>query len=350
MNPTSPWKNLLPLLAGYAFFIFVGSLLFKVSGGYSASYTYTTFLPIVMLSGAWAVLGPGSYAIRTLYSIIAVLSVFSAGIVGFCLVLMTDGSLLDGPVPVYQFFLGVVGFGIPLICAAQLPYWLGRMIFGWQLIDESVPTEAKKIDIKELLTITAVIAASLVAATQTTSMTLRQANDVVEIGEHKSDWVVDPDTGEGNWQDVVVSEDNIDHYRKERSIRIAKQQQFGLAFMIGYAVFVAVAALLNIPCFCLGMMLKDAATGFWFAALYWLALFFLFFVFISIASGGAAEVISSALLYGIIPALFFAGAAAIPMLVIRSNGAKLVGRSYFRKQSENADLAEPKKVIDPFSD
>ena len=42
-------------------------------------YSYAVFYPVLMLSGAWAVLGPGSYAVRTICSIAVVLTIFLAG-------------------------------------------------------------------------------------------------------------------------------------------------------------------------------------------------------------------------------------------------------------------------------
>ena len=92
----------------------------------------------------------------------------------------------------------IICFGIPLIYAAQFPYWLMRWIFGWQLIDGSKPSKQKKIGLKDMLTMMAALAVSAVAATQGTSMFNPTINDSVEIGDTKCEAITDPATGGNN--------------------------------------------------------------------------------------------------------------------------------------------------------
>lgn len=353
MNKVSPWLTLLPLLLGYAAFVFVAVSLTKITDGHAVPYIFSIFYPILMLSGAWAVLGPGSYAVRTTCSIAAVFTIVLAGILGFWITLPDDLALAlaDSPLSLAEIFLALSCIGIPLICATQLPYWLGRLIFGWQLIDEAKPPKQKKIDLKDMLTITAILAVCLVAPTKATSMLYGSFFvDSVKVGDREHDFVTDPATGESTWEEIVVSEENIDRFKREHAAEASQAQYFGLMFVAGYMVLIALFALVNIPCFYLGMSNENAAIGFCLAALYWLSLItILFIVSITITQPRINE-FSFVILYTIFPSLLFAGAAATPMFVARANGGKLVSRSFFRKPAEKSESLAPQKVADPFGD
>ena len=350
MNKVSPWLNLLPLLLAYAVFVFVVSSLTKRTDGNAILYSYAVFYPILMLSGAWAVLGPGSYAVRTVCSIVAVLTIFLAGVFGFWMILPDEFLLyrvsflpsrrllhfFENPTGI---FLLICCLGIPLICAAQLPYWFGRLIFGWQLIDESKPPKQNKINLKDILTIMAVLAVCLVAQAQAHQVIA----DAVEIGDIEFGVQTDPTTGETTWEDIIVSENNIEQFRQEQLVWSTESQNFRLKF-------VALSALVNIPCFYKGMSSKNAAMGFCLAVLYWLSLIiFMYVTVITILQPPRSEP-TYEFLNSIFLCLLFVGAATTPMLAVRANGGKLVSREFFRKPSKDSQSPAPKKVVDPFDD
>ena len=322
MNKISPWVSLLPLLLVYAEFVFVVSSLTVLTDSNAILYSYAVFYPVLMLSGAWAVLGPGSYAVRTICSIAVVLTIFLAGPLG---IWMTSPEALSPavirltvrPSPL------ICCYGIPLICTAQLPYWLGRLIFGWQLIDEAKQPKQKKINLKEMLTITTMLAVCVAALTQANLMLYDRITDRVEIG-------------------------NIELVDVERARADAALTSYQFLFT-GYMAFIALSTLVNIPCFYSGMNNENPIKAFYFAASYWLTLaLILFFAILTIPdlSGG----IFFALSHGIFLSLLFAGAAAIPMFVVRTNGGKLVGRDFFLNLSKDSQSPAPKRVVDPFDD
>ena len=349
MNIVSPWVSLLPLLFAYAFFVLVVSSLITLTDGVALLYSYAVFYPLLMLSGAWAVLGPGAYIVRTICSITAVLTVFVVGVLGCWGTTPSDQILHIAPQSPAETLFAIICFGIPLIYAAQFPYWLMRWIFGWQLIDGSKPSKQKKIGLKDMLTMMAALAVSAVAATQGTSMFNPTINDSVEIGDTKCEAITDPATGETTWDDIIVTEENIDQFRQELAAEAAELQNAGLMFVAGYVVFIVVSTLLNIPCFYSGMNNKNPIKAFYFAASYWLTLaLILFFAILTIPDLGRE--IPLRLLHGIFLALLFAGAAATPMLVVRRNGGKLVSREFFRTLSKDSQSPAPKKVVDPFDD
>ena len=341
MNKFSPWLSLLPLLLVYAVLVFVVSSLTELTDGTAILYSYAVFYPILMLSGAWAVLGPGSYAVRTICSIAVVLTIFLAGALGICITFPDELSLTDLQL--------ICWLGIPLICTAQLPYWLGRLIFGWQLIDSSKPPKQKKINLKEMLTITAVLAVCVAALTQTNLMSDPINVDRVEIGDTELVAVGVTQSGEIIREEVIVSEGNIDRFRQRQAANAAEAAEDRLLFG-GFIVFIALSTLVNILCFYLGMNNKNPVKGFCFAALYWLApIFILFFASITIWPPPRAES-DFVFLNGIFLSLLFIGAAATPMLVVRRNGGMMVSREFFLQQSKNYESPASKKVVNPFDD
>jgi len=249
MNKVSPWLTLLPLLFGYAILVFVAMSLSQLIDGYAGLYIYAVFYPVLMLSGAWAVLGTGSYAVRTICSIAAVLTIVLAGALGLAIIFPRKFVTHDLPLSSVEIFVIIACIGIPLICATQIPYWLGRLIFGWQLIDEAKPPEQKKLDIKDMLTVTAVLAVCLVAPTRATSMVYQAFHNPIEIGDHEFGHVTDPTTGETTWKTTTVSAENIDQFRREHATEAAQAQQFGLIAVSGYMLLVALSSLINVPCF-----------------------------------------------------------------------------------------------------
>ena len=341
MNKFSPWLSLLPLLLVYAVLVSVVSSLIELTDGTAIPYSYAVFYPILMLSGAWAVLGPGSYAVRTICSIAVVLTIFLADTLGICITFPDELSLTDLQL--------ICCLGIPLICTAQLPYWLGRLIFGWQLIDSSKPPKQKKINLKEMLTITAVLAVCVAALTQTNLMSDPINVDRVEIGNIELVAVGVTQSGEIIREEVIVSEGNIDRFRQRQAANAAEAAEDRLLFG-GFIVFIALSTLVNIPCFYLGMNNKNPVKGFCFAALYWLApIFILFFATITIWPPPLAES-DFVFLNGIFLSLLFIVAAATPMLVIRTYGGMLVSREFFRKQPKDSESLVTKRVVDPFDD
>jgi len=336
MNKFSPWLSLLPLLLVYAVLVSVVSSLIELTDGTAILYSYAVFYPVLMLSGAWAVLGPGSYAVRTICSIAVVLTIFLAGPLGIWMT--SPGALSPAvirltvrPSPL------ICCLGIPLICTAQLPYWLGRLIFGWQLIDSSKPPKQKKINLKEMLTITAVLAVCVAALTQTNLMSDPINVDRVEIGDTELVAVGVTQSGEIIREEVIVSEGNIDRFRQRQAANAAEAAEDRLLFG-GFIVFIALSTLVNIPCFYLGMNNKNPVKGFCFAALYWLApIFILFFATITIWPPPHAES-DFVFLNGIFLSLLFIVAAATPMLVVRL------------QQSKNYESPASKKVVNPFDD
>ena len=349
MNIVSPWVSLLPLLFAYAFFVLVVSSLITLTDGVALLYSYAVFYPLLMLSGAWAVLGPGAYIVRTICSITAVLTVFVVGVLGCWGTTPSDQILHIAPQSPAETLFAIICFGIPLIYAAQFPYWLMRWIFGWQLIDGSKPPKQKKIGLKDMLTIMASLAVSAVAVTQGTSMLNPTINDSVEIGETRYEPITDSATGEIFWDHIIVTEENIDQFRQELAAEAAELKNDGLTFVAGYVMFIVVSTLVNIPCFYSGMNNENPIKAFYFAASYWMTLaLILFFAILTIPdlSGG----IFFALSHGIFLSLLFAGAAAIPMFVVRTNGGKLVGRDFFLNLSKDSQSPAPKRVVDPFDD
>ena len=341
MNKFSPWLSLLPLLLVYAVLVFVVSSLTELTDGTAILYSYAVFYPILMLSGAWAVLGPGSYAVRTICSIAVVLTIFLAGALGICITFPDELSLTDLQL--------ICWLGIPLICTAQLPYWLGRLIFGWQLIDSSKPPKQKKINLKEMLTITAVLAVCVAALTQTNLMSDPINVDRVEIGDTELVAVGVTQSGEIIREEVIVSEGNIDRFRQRQAANAAEAAEDRLLFG-GFIVFIALSTLVNIPCFYSGMNNENPIKAFYFAASYWLTLALILFFAILTIPDLSGRIFFPLSQHGIFLSLLFAVAAATPMLVVRTYGGMLVSREFFRKQPKDSESLVTKRVVDPFDD
>ena len=157
------------------------------------------------------------------------------------------------------------------------------------------------------------------------------------------------ESGDVIWEEVVVSEGNIDRFRQQRAAIAAEAAEDQLLFG-GFIIFIALSKLVNIPCFYLGMNNKNPVKGFCFAALYWLApIFILFFATITLWPPPRAES-AFVFLNGIFLSLLFVGAATTPMLVARTSGGKLVSREFFRKQPRDSESLVTKRVVDPFDD
>jgi hypothetical protein len=351
MIQKSPWKSLVYVVSAYAAVVFVTSLLIEPTFGVAFIFAYAVFYPIVMLSGAWAVLGPGSYVARTLTSVGAVLVIFFAGMFAVLLTSLPRRPFFDMEMSLWELLIVIGCFGIPLIVAAQVPYWLGRFIFGWQLIAESDTPKAKRLDIKEMLGITAVIAVVLVAPSQAVSiLTQNFVQQIVEIGDTEIETQTDPNTGETTFEEVVVDSRNIAKFQAERSASIAEGQRFGFGFVLGYAIVIAITTLINLPCFYLGMMVDKKGDAFSWAMFYWFGICFVLFVGVTVMTQPPGNVLAPMIIYFIFLSLIFAAAASLPMYVARFNGAKLIGRSDFRNAIPSEPTEKPAEVTDPFGD
>lgn len=350
MNQKSPWTSLVYIVLAYAVVVFLGSLLIETSFGVALVYVYAVFYPMIMLSGAWAVLGPGSYITRTLTSVSAVLAIFFAGMLAVILSTITTRPFFDMELSIFDLVLIIGCFGIPLIVAAQLPYWACRLVFGWQLVTETETPQPKRLDIKEMLGITAVLAIVLVAPSHAVSVLSKSFINQVQIGDTETEMLTDPNSGEVTFEDVVVDSENIEKYRAERATSVAQGQRIGLAMVLGYALAIAITTLINLPCFCLGMLVDETKNGFIWAIFYWLGIFFVLFIGVAVITQPPGNSLGEITLYFIFLCIIFALSASLPVYVARLNGAKLVGRRDFRNATPTEQLAKPAEVTDPFGD
>ena len=124
-----------------------------------AIFLYAILAATIIHGSVWSVLGPGKYALR-LVATLAISSIVLAGI--FLAAAIAFGRQGQSGYVLMVSGLAVL-YGIPFLVGAQVPFWVLRLAFGWQLLQEG--QDSVPISIKELLIVTVVFAMAFSAPT-----------------------------------------------------------------------------------------------------------------------------------------------------------------------------------------
>ena len=154
MNKTASRFGPYQHLAGISYFFcvslfFAGVICTTAPGALGLA---AIFLAFMHLAAMWAVLGPGRYWQNCFWSLAACLLVGSSGLFG---VAIGTGMIVS----ITETF-ELVGFGPTFWILAQVPYWICRLMFGWQIVSNE-STVHRPVSIKELMAFTALAALSL---------------------------------------------------------------------------------------------------------------------------------------------------------------------------------------------
>jgi hypothetical protein len=330
----SPWLRLVYLTIAYTLLVLVAAVVLSTIQRTGVLYILAVISPFLLLSGAWSVLGPGSYVVRTFVSFSAVMIMLVLPIMALSLMYPLGGIVFGSGLNPFEQFFVFACYGIPFVVAAQIPYWIFRLSLGWQLGVASDDLEempkAKKIDIKEMLAVTAVFAVVLAAPSRATSyLSNRYINDV-EIGDIGYETEVDEKTGDLTPIETRVTEENLVAHQQERATYMKSASQSGQWIVLGCAAAIAVTSLVNVPCFYIGMKVSDKYRGFQLAALYWLAIFLVGFLIPALLGRQTGSVLAEIAFYFSLWAILFAIAAALPMLIVRQWGGQLLSQRDFQ--------------------
>ena len=180
------------------------------------------------------------------------------------------------PTPIYvgnesdfartAFVAFMFSFGFSVAC--QIPFWILRLIFGWQLVPKEEAPEKAKFSIQELFILTAIYALAFSLPGYAIDMALEiNGNGNVEVGasEYFEPSQSDPNLEYGL---IHVTEQNVEQLR-ERRIEDNKmyRSRFYVISMVYYAIF-AVAGLLFSPVIWLCLRRSGRFIGLGAAAIY----------------------------------------------------------------------------------
>ena len=166
-------------------------------------FNFSIGLTTVFLAAAWAVLGPGSYLRRLVWSHILAI-VVALGYFAGLLAIVPENNFWNGSwtglTPVTFFLAGIA----PVSLAAQLPFWFFRLLFGWQFTLGSSPP-AQSFSLLDIFVFTFVAALSF-AGPQMASNQIKTATWFDPTSSYEE--VTHPD-GSTTWEEVLITDQQV---------------------------------------------------------------------------------------------------------------------------------------------
>jgi hypothetical protein len=245
------------------------------TNGWSFYGAYAVLVPALFVFGVWAALGPGITVLRAVvFSSFGPLLVVAA-VAGF----FTDQDMQD---VFFDIELGklkqcciVFCFSLGVCVACQVPFWMFRFVFGWQLVQENRNWNEKKVSIRDILIITTIFAFAFAAPRYAAKMYFDATVDRIKIGETEFMETDDVDAGgiPLGFKEVTVTEENIEELREKGKKFYDSYQSSISTGVMTYSGIVAVLSLLFAPAVSLSLRRSGTLKGVCGATLYLLVLF-----------------------------------------------------------------------------
>ncbi len=322
----------------YAILIFVACASIDQTNGWSFYGAYALLIPALFLFGVWAAIGPGITALRAVvFSLLGPLLVVAA-VAGVFTAPTTQNVFFDSELGELKQFCIVFCLSLGICVACQVPFWMFRFVFGWQLIQESRSWTEKKISIRDILLITTIFAFAFAAPRYSAKMYFDATLARIKVGETELFETddVDADGTPLVFKEVTVTEENIEELREEGKAFYDSYKSGMLTGVMAYSAIVAVLSLLFAPAVFLALRRSGTLKSVCGATLYLLVLFLtVSFLAVSLSSvGGWGQLFLNL----IAVAFVFVTAAMFPLLVSRYCGIRLANRRDFRERKLESEL------------
>ena len=187
----------------------------------------------VVSAAMWSALGPGRFVIRSLVALTFSMVVLVGLLAGLAYMLRSQSE--DYRIAV----LSITVSYLPVLVAAQIPFWIMRVFFGWQFATEK-PKPAS-FAIKNLLVMTFVIGLAFATPAIVTEVVF----DSYEIEPGTVHYLPD-ESSRGNFSldSIEVTSDNISDVRKRQ--HDATRQQTNMMMLI-VSIFCLLLSLTTLP-------------------------------------------------------------------------------------------------------
>ena len=317
----------------FAFIVFVGISLNGLTQFWSFYISWTIVVPALPVFGCWAALGMGAMWLRvTVFSLLGPM-LFVAAIAGFYASQFWGGMAFLGVDWMSPFELAFAAALLTFGCcvACQVPFWILRLAFGWQLIQTNCDWSQKKISIKDMFLLTAIFAFAIALPRFGTDIFWAKSINEVQVGQ--VEYVVELDADGVPVQETIeITEENIEEFREKRRMENGTLKTGMLMGLLVYAAIVAVLALVFAPAVWLTLRMSASKKGVLFATIYLLALCLVSGGLIVFFSFGNFVMWGQVIPYMIGLAILFVAAAIIPLAVSRRRGIRLVSNRDFRER------------------
>lgn len=246
----------------YALVIFFCALVGPTGGGFPPIILLLSVAAAtVFICTVWAAMGPKRFLHRWFIShLVGMIPATGAILAGILLTINRSGGLdrfEDFWMPVVIMLLGI----LPVTLGAQIPLWLLRAIFGWQIVRIDVPNE-EKFNLRDIFAVTFVIALCFAVPQISANLMYGELNE--PVSQFRSEQVVASD-GSVTYETVKLTEEElvVERERYRRELPMAMYGGYGIS--LGIALIIST---LSIPFLFLAMIPKDTASGCGFAAFY----------------------------------------------------------------------------------
>lgn len=199
------------------------------------SFIYVFTVCTITHAAIWSVFGTGGYFYRLSVSALFAFPVLICGVLGAANIVAA------------QPFSDIIFItcAIPLVCfsmlmSAQIPLWVMRIGFGWQLLRDGQQTEL--VALKQLFAITFVCALAL-AIPRPVLTNLIMSTQELTVGSTQFFPEVGPD-GVLEMNEVVVTEENLS---ATRMMKLRESREQANSLLINCSAFLAACCALSLP-------------------------------------------------------------------------------------------------------
>lgn len=336
------WIFIVVVAIVYAMLVFVACSLNSATNFWSFYVAWTITVPALLLFGCWAALGSGVAWLRvTAISLLGPL-LFVAAVAGFYTSFSQgypQGFFFDGGGPFKIFtMVFLISFGACVAC--QIPFWIFRFLFGWQLIQKDRDWSQQKISIRDIFVLTAIFAFSFGLPSVGVNMYFDSIVQDVQIGSTE---LIETDEIDENgepivFNEVLVTKENIEEVRESRNKQYKEFRSSMTAGVLVYSAIVAVFALLFVPVVLLSLRTRGTGVGVFLAGIYLCLIMLIAGIVPNVLLSGAFIVWEQFIPYLLAFTLLFVTAAMLPLIVSRSMGIRLASNRDFRKRRNESML------------
>ncbi len=218
----------------------------RVSGlhlGFSFYFAYLILVPMAFVLGAWAPLGQGSFLFRVVTLTMLGPLMLEAGLLGILIGLAESNFMFGNEMSHSKACFIVALLSIPICVATQVPYWMFRIGFGWQLVQFRSDWQEKKTSLRDMFLITAVFAIAIATPHFATDMIFDSIEvGAVELGQIEIVVTTLPD-GSTDFIETEVTEENIEQIRESG---LSQNRSTRAGVPSGVLIYSAVVALLSL--------------------------------------------------------------------------------------------------------
>ena len=287
-----------------------------------AACVYST----VFLVALWSVFGPGNYLIRMFgahaFGAIPVVALT----IGVCIRSIGQWNAISELG--YAVTIGIISI-VPISLSAQLPCWIFRSLFGWQLVFRDDSPE-RSFSLRDVFVLTFVFALCFAIPQASANLGSAMFGSNVYDNTQRAHAMISEDVLQSDGTYVSVERVLTAAEMSELRRRAQRDDQMNSYAIYGIcAISVIVISLLSTPVVLVTFRTKEAVTGCGFAGLYVFGIWSVMMAIAAIAFGVAPPEVF--LYFGVLLALC-GGAVAVPLSVARETGFRLTSPKRFARE------------------